>query len=96
MLKLGARGGVGGAHQLDHRLAPSGAEAREPTVALDRIEADHALVERGEVVEVRHAQAHLSDRCVRGNHVSASMASDSVRKKPKKMILSACTRAPSQ
>ena len=87
---------VGCAHQLDHGLATRGAEAREATVALDRVEADHALVEGGEAVEVRHPQAHLSDRCVRGNHVTASMASDSVRKKPKKMILSARTRAPSQ
>ena len=87
---------VGRAHELDHRLAARRAEAREAAVTLHGVEPDHALVEGGEVVEVRHPQADLSDRCVRGNHVTASMASDSVRKKPKKMILSACTRAPSQ
>ena len=97
MLKLGRARRVGCAHELDHGLAARGAEAREATfLAPDRVEPDHALVERGEAVEVRHPQAHRSDRCVRGDHVTASMASDSVRKKPKKVILSPRTRAPSQ
>ena len=87
---------VGRAHELDDGVATRGAKASYLAATLDFVQADHALVEGGEILEVRHPQANLADRCVRGNHVTAFMASDSVRKKPKKMILSACTRAASQ
>ena len=83
VLKLGAGGASGADTSSITGSPPSGPRRARPPSSLDRVEADHALVEGREVVDVRHPQADLSDRCVRGDHVTASSASSSVRKKPK-------------
>ena len=96
MLKRGGGAAPGVGQELHERLAALGPEPRELAVALQPAQADHALVELRQRIEVRHPQADRADGCAGGNHVTASSASLSVRKNPKKTILAACTRAPSQ
>ena len=66
MLKLGGGPARRGGQQLHERLAALRPEPRQIAVALHAAQPDHALVELGQRVDVRHPQADLADGVCRG------------------------------